>query len=677
MTGTGAMTVPRPFARLLALASALALGAGVALGTAAPATATPTPDASDTPAPSASSAPTAEPAVPVGTLTAELVMYPASVAEPGGSIRALARITNGTSEALDDAVLELALTTAPLTSTTAVDRFLSAPSGLAAVGTTPVGAAVPTAPDPDADPDAEPATVHRLAAGGSTLAAVAAAGEDLGLPDDAWGVYGLSVTLVAGGVRTTISTGVITWAGDGIPELEAAMLVTAAGPGAAMSTVTDAPGLQDVAIATDGTQLIGLDAGGVALSGRTVLRMPAYVPDVLSLAHAGDDSLLAFAVERARGTSTSATHDSAWISPVVGLDAATVALLSSGGASAALLMDGSAAGEAAVEHEAETGLAVLSPEPTLSAVVAADAALETPATAVATAALIAADASGPVLIAPDPGWLALGADPAALTAIAEAPFVTALDVTSLLTDVAAPALTVPADDQLTDADVSASAVVGQAHRLERGNALAVTVEDPESVLGPLGTTLLEPLATSLRDEPDRREAALAGAASRAEDLLDSLSVPAGSDINLIAAKGSVPVNVRNELTVPAEVTVDVTSFSPNLQVRDAPTVTVPASSSMTVLVEVEAVSTADVNAAIVLRNADGTALGPSTALSVRVRADWGNAVTAVFTAGLVLLLIMGVIRTIRRGRKDTRTGPQPEAGDTSAPAGTSTSGDDA
>jgi uncharacterized iron-regulated membrane protein len=42
---------------------------------------------------------------------------------------------------------------------------------------------------------------------------------------------------------------------------------------------------------------------------------------------------------------------------------------------------------------------------------------------------------------------------------------------------------------------------------------------------------------------------------------------------------------------------------------------------------------------------------------MRVRAAWGNLTTGVFTAGLVVLLIAGLVRTIRRGRKDTRLRP--------------------
>ncbi len=44
-------------------------------------------------------------------------------------------------------------------------------------------------------------------------------------------------------------------------------------------------------------------------------------------------------------------------------------------------------------------------------------------------------------------------------------------------------------------------------------------------------------------------------------------------------------------------------------------------------------------------------------MRVRVRAQWGNAATGVFTAALAVLLIAGIVRTARRGRKDTRMRP--------------------
>lgn len=35
----------------------------------------------------------------------------------------------------------------------------------------------------------------------------------------------------------------------------------------------------------------------------------------------------------------------------------------------------------------------------------------------------------------------------------------------------------------------------------------------------------------------------------------------------------------------------------------------------------------------------------------------GTVATGIFTGGLVLLLVAGVVRTVRRGRKDTRLRP--------------------
>ncbi|WP_296666919.1 DUF6049 family protein, partial [Demequina sp.] len=184
--------------------------------------------------------------------------------------------------------------------------------------------------------------------------------------------------------------------------------------------------------------------------------------------------------------------------------------------------------------------------------------------------------------------------------------------------------------------------------------------DPAAILDPAGDELLAPLGTVLRGDAAARQARVDEAVAATDATLGALTIAAGSDVNLIASRGAVPVTVRNDLDVDATVTVAMTSFSPNLQVRETPTVTVAAGTAESVLVEVEAVSSANVTASIVLRNPDGVALGSPTLMSVRVRADWGNAVTAFFTAGLVLLLVMGVVRTVRRGRKETRTGPRPE-----------------
>ena len=61
---------------------------------------------------------------------------------------------------------------------------------------------------------------------------------------------------------------------------------------------------------------------------------------------------------------------------------------------------------------------------------------------------------------------------------------------------------------------------------------------------------------------------------------------------------------------------------------------------------------------VVLQTVDGVVLDSNTQFTVLVRAEWESIGTAVVGALLTFGLIVGVIRTIRRGRTARRTAPQ-------------------
>jgi hypothetical protein len=128
----------------------------------------------------------------------------------------------------------------------------------------------------------------------------------------------------------------------------------------------------------------------------------------------------------------------------------------------------------------------------------------------------------------------------------------------------------------------------------------------------------------------------------------------------VSSSGNVPVTVRNDLETGVAVVVVMTSRSPSLIIDAQPVATVPAGTEQTVLVPITAVSSGDVLVTVALRSEDGATLAVAETLKVRVRAEWGNVATGVATAALVILLVAGVWRTIRRGRRDTRTGPSHE-----------------
>ncbi|NTV40095.1 MAG: hypothetical protein HGA51_09120, partial [Demequinaceae bacterium] len=158
------------------------------------------------------------------------------------------------------------------------------------------------------------------------------------------------------------------------------------------------------------------------------------------------------------------------------------------------------------------------------------------------------------------------------------------------------------------------------------------------------------------DPAFRAEQAVAARESAAT-VMGAVAVTSGSQLLLVSSSGSVPITVINMLDVPVTVRLAVTSQSPILRTKQQPTVTIDAGTDATVKVPVTAISSGDVGVSVALRTEDGATIAVAETLRVRVRAEWGNLATGIVTAGLVVLLIAGLVRTVRRGRKDTRLRP--------------------
>ena len=58
-----------------------------------------------------------------------------------------------------------------------------------------------------------------------------------------------------------------------------------------------------------------------------------------------------------------------------------------------------------------------------------------------------------------------------------------------------------------------------------------------------------------------------------------------------------------------------------------------------------------------IRSADGTVVAAPAEMNVRVRAGWETVGTAIIGGLLVLLLVGGIVRTVRRGRSAHRMEP--------------------
>lgn len=251
----------------------------------------------------------------------------------------------------------------------------------------------------------------------------------------------------------------------------------------------------------------------------------------------------------------------------------------------------------------------------------------------------------------DGGTLAL-AD--RLASLAEAPWVS-LNPLSALQETADPGverLPLP-EEEVEDGEAGALLFADVAAARTSLADLARTVPDPAALVAEPDARLLAAASAAWRPAPGDRAAFTTEAMMAVVDLQRSLGVEDSATVNLISASGDLPVTIRNDLDQPVTVTVHLTSDDPALQVPDKVPVQVPAFGTSTVGVQVHAVGSADVTVLAQLRTADGVRVGTPATFAVRVRAGWENTGTAVVASVVAGMLVVGLVRNIRRGRRGT------------------------
>lgn len=152
-------------------------------------------------------------------------------------------------------------------------------------------------------------------------------------------------------------------------------------------------------------------------------------------------------------------------------------------------------------------------------------------------------------------------------------------------------------------------------------------------------------ATATRSE---KVAELSGVASR---FASAVVVAPSSTINVISRSTSLPVHVENSLGIDIGVVVSLTSRDQRLVSSTQVAATIPAHGSAKVSIPVEATGSGNISVVINVLSPSGERVGVSQALAVRVRADWENTGTLVVGVALGLVLVFGVVRSLRHGRR--------------------------
>ena len=182
-------------------------------------------------------------------------------------------------------------------------------------------------------------------------------------------------------------------------------------------------------------------------------------------------------------------------------------------------------------------------------------------------------------------------------------------------------------------------------------AFSSILTDPQVLLGPERIRILRTLGVGIPD--DAFSAGVAAHRALTTSTLGAVSIPPSSTIQLISANADLPIRVRNDLPWPVNVRLMVAPTDPRLDVKPLVETTVQANSTVAVKVPVSArVGSGEVDLRLSLYSPTDVLIAGNQTVRVAVRADWETNGLAIFGGLIVLLIGFGVIRTVRRRRRE-------------------------
>lgn len=208
-----------------------------------------------------------------------------------------------------------------------------------------------------------------------------------------------------------------------------------------------------------------------------------------------------------------------------------------------------------------------------------------------------------------------------------------------------------------DADTS-TAISAMSSSLTSLGPLAKATDDPDAVYDSVTPQILPSLAAQ-RTPSEQLDSATA-MTSQITGMLSAVSVEPSSAVNLINKSANFPVLVRNNLPWPIHVDVTLVPDDPRLRATPALSQTLAAQGATTVEVPVGAIGSGDIAVTYKVTTPDGVVLDDSQTVTVRMRAGWEDAITAVIASLFAALFLVGITRSLRK-RAARKAQGSPEA----------------
>ncbi|PFG21168.1 hypothetical protein ATL40_2791 [Serinibacter salmoneus] len=207
--------------------------------------------------------------------------------------------------------------------------------------------------------------------------------------------------------------------------------------------------------------------------------------------------------------------------------------------------------------------------------------------------------------------------------------------------------------ETTTVDVTAFRALasGIEHTRSDLSSLASALE-PADVLTPPATWATAASAAAWRVAGQSGTDALEAANGVVDTLTSrvSVSVPE-SQVNLLAEESAVPVVVINDLDVTLTARIVVDPEEQSLRAPEEPQVTLAPGATTTVRVPVVAIANGTTLVDVSLYTPDGLRLGQAETFEIRVRAEWESLGIGIVAAVFGVLLVIGILRAARRGRR--------------------------
>ncbi|WP_337000882.1 DUF6049 family protein [Microbacterium sp. LB12] len=183
-------------------------------------------------------------------------------------------------------------------------------------------------------------------------------------------------------------------------------------------------------------------------------------------------------------------------------------------------------------------------------------------------------------------------------------------------------------------------------------AFSSILTDPQVLLSPERIRILRTLAVGTSAKAF--DAGVEAHRERTTDTLAAVSIPTSSTIQLLTANADLPIAVRNDLPWPVTVELHASPTDPRLDVKPVTETIVQPNSTTRAKVPVSArVGSGEVDLRLSLYSPTGVPIQDQQSVRVAVRAEWETIGLVIFGGLAVVLIALGVIRTVRRKRRES------------------------